>query len=1183
MSDKFGKISIDPEVPGIQKKKKKRRVTPSPAHKKTAAKGIAPGKMLWILIPVGIIALYSIVGFFGVPYYMQHSIPKQLSEKYQLTLSAEKVSYNPFNFTLKSQANTVSDAKGGEIARIQNLELNFAPIQLLRMDFVCNKVQIDSPSIHLVRYDDDTYNISSLLPDVKKRSDNGAMMGFSDLPFFFSLNNISISDGTLVFDDKPTSKTHRIEKLELQLPTLSNIAFQANSYIAPHFSAIVNGSPVSLKDKSQTNESRENQDITQLSWDLENINLQDYVSYLPFELPFSINKGTASGVIELRFNNHETRDDKLTVSFDLSIADIDFITQKQKLELKSEAMKVAGSFIPVQRVFSVSTLHLEAPEFTANSENLLQDMSDLLFMEKNRADQPVAVEKPVVFSLGSFTFTQGKLKQIKTSTEDKNNLEFTGLELQMRNYVTDQSYANADSSTSILQLSGRSKKESTFSYMGTFESPTAIEGELSLSNMSSQSLFTFIFPKDTPFTSTGSGTLKATLHLSKDGEDNKLKTFLSKVVLDLKDVSVQEDNTPVITAKELSLRGAKLWDSGHKLGDITIKKGQLNFSQRATPAIFAKINSGQYNISSLNYDGEITIQPKTTKEPPLRLKNAAIQYSSNDTSEKKSNSIVLSGLTGTDGKVNATGKLRFAPFTMSVSTTFNHVNSSEISSLFPQHSFIARATGELSGKGTFTFPQSGFTGDFTLVKGQLVQNQAQPLAWKELKLENVNYTTQPYHVGVGRILINQPQFTATIEQNQGSMPEQLVDYLRNTLEKNGNPGNDQKKISISKLDIQEIAITKGQVSLHDNRLSPLWTGVIDDLKGSIEDIHYVSSASASPFTFTGTLDGTAFTWAGTVNPFTKNTTEKDQFKLTNYPLTHFSAQLQPLSDMDFSSAVIDLTLISEWKDDTRSQSLQSTISGIKPVSLDAESALPLAMLTDSKGDVQLNIASLSPSSSYSSLFNNLRSDLQKRIVKGNISPLLLASGDFSDLIDNEFIDFKPGLFMLSDAGRNTLSRYGALLIAHPNIKLTLTGGIISQLDRQSIHEQLEKNEKERVEKENEKLFAQWQQKKKEYEAQVESNQDNALSQGVIAESDMPTKVLTGFRPLLPEPVVVDDEMLLELAERRLDIVKKHFMTQLSLTKGRVEVPQQSTDQLFKEGYGKGVHVKLLPFDSPLFQ
>jgi hypothetical protein len=141
----------------------------------------------------------------------------------------------------------------------------------------------------------------------------------------------------------------------------------------------------------------------------------------------------------------------------------------------------------------------------------------------------------------------------------------------------------------------------------------------------------------------------------------------------------------------------------------------------------------------------------------------------------------------------------------------------------------------------------------------------------------------------------------------------------------------------------------------------------------------------------------------------------------------------------------------------------------------------------------------------------------------------------------------------------------------------LSGGLSLTEDKQSLRTELQKNEKQRVERENEKLYQKWMQKKKEFEEQVNEKQVEATTQGLITETDIPSKVLSGFRPLLPEPVVIYDEMLFDLADKRMEIIRQHFVTQLSLEKGRVEISHPADRKLSQQSQNKGVHIAILPF------
>lgn len=1181
MSDIFGKISIEPEKPAASKKKRKRQ---PPTKRKTDKNREWTKNLIWFIFPIGLIALYSITGFWGVPYYLNTSIPKLATHEYSVVVSPGKITFNPFSFTLKTESTKINDLEGKPIAHLPHLELKLAPIQLLRMDFVCTKVALTSPSLNLVRNEDGSYNFSSLLPTLKDNTNGVGMIGFSDLPFFFSLNNISINDGTLTFNDKPNKKTHNIQDIELQLPTLANLDFQADNYISPHFSAVVNGSPVTFKAQTNKNETSNTQSLAQLAWEMKDFPLQNYVSYLPFDFPFSINKGTAEGIVGLNFDNLNKKDGKLSITFKLAIADIDFETHSKTLQLQSPIIHITGSFSPIRKLFIVKDLRFESPQFTAHTPHLLKELSDIFVIQK-KTNQLGIVEEPVVFSLQSLQFTNGKLSHQRTLNKKEVPFEWIKLEANIRNYITDESKRPVNNKPSTVNLSGQKRdKTNVFSYVGSFESPSTLNGKLSVDIITCQNLFSFILPEQDPTIFKGSAKFDSWFSITERNETETFNSYLSQTNVTIENLYISEKDKPVLEAEELSLSGALLTGDKVNLGRVKVKNGSLFYTQKSNSSILSKIISGQYSISKLDYTGNVSIRPKDRKAIPFALEKTSIQYSGTNSSPKNGGEISISGLTGTHGKIDATGTVGHDPFNIALSTAFTEVDNATLTAIFPDNNFITNSTGTISGKGDFTFPRTAFTGNLTLINGMYEDSKEQRLSWNTFNLEDVNFTSQPYHLGVSKIKLNKPQFIISIQSHKGSMDQQLSEFLRNTLRRNQPETAKQKKVSISPIDIQKITINDGSLTINDHRLAPTWTGEPHSINGTIENIHSASSANNSSFIFTGRFGEADFSWRGAIDPFKDTQTDKQHFTLKNYPLNNFAKQLLPLSDMNFDSATISLTYSSDWINGDLSHSLRSSLSQLKIDNPNSESALPLALLADINGNMKMDSSAIQVSPKKdSNLFDYLTGNWQKLMVKSSLSPLLLVTGNFSDLMDNDFIDFKPGLFMLSDAGRKALLRYGALLVAHPNIKLRLSGGLSLKEDKNSLHKQLQKNESLRIERENEKLFAKWQSKKKEYEAQFKNNQQNAVSTGNIAESDIPNKVLAGFRPLLPEPVVVDNEMLFELAEKRLDIVKQHFMTRLSLTKGRVEVKLQSS-ATSKDANGKGVQIEIMPFEaSVLFQ
>jgi hypothetical protein len=383
----------------------------------------------------------------------------------------------------------------------------------------------------------------------------------------------------------------------------------------------------------------------------------------------------------------------------------------------------------------------------------------------------------------------------------------------------------------------------------------------------------------------------------------------------------------------------------------------------------------------------------------------------------------------------------------------------------------------------------------------------------------------------------------------------LTDFFQKYLPsaKSQSPGKPQT--TFSPVDIQEISFSNTKISIQDQRLIPDWQAEIIGFAGKIQDIQSVTATNKkSTFSFTGKLDDTPFTINGVMDLFAKENNGTFRFSMENYPLKSFEKQLAAKTDIDTGSGKFKLILDCIWQDQQYKRSGNFTFIDVKPIDVTSDSALPLALLTGDDNTFQLHFdfGETEPVAK-TTLFNEMLTSLQRQVVKGSVSPLLLATGNFTDLIGNEFVEFRPGEFILADKSREVLNRYGALLEAHPHVGLVLSGGIDPKIDREAMDQQLTALEQQRVEKENQRLFNIWQEKKDLYEKNLAEQQKKVEPGGKIVEQDIPPDVLVGFKPIRPEPIVVSKAMLLELGQKRIDILFQHFTTQLGLQPGRISV------------------------------
>lgn len=364
-------------------------------------------------------------------------------------------------------------------------------------------------------------------------------------------------------------------------------------------------------------------------------------------------------------------------------------------------------------------------------------------------------------------------------------------------------------------------------------------------------------------------------------------------------------------------------------------------------------------------------------------------------------------------------------------------------------------------------------------------------------------------------------------------------------------------------------------------MSPAWEGSITQLTGKITDFHSAKSSANSQFKLSGKLDDSPFSVEGQSNFFSNIKNGNFSFSLTDFPIADFHEQLSPLLDIDTSKGTFSLKKSSHWEDNQISSSGTVSLTGLVPESPTSESALPLALLTDQENtfDLDFSLTSQEPTSK-SVLFDEIIARFHKLIVKSSVSPLLLAAGDFTDLIDGEFVEFKPGKPVMSKNGSKTVERYSDLLAANPNIGFSISGYYDSKIDSDAMKMALEKAESERVAKVNKSRLEKWQAQKKGYEKISAQKKAQNLKEGKIAEQDIPPKFLQEFIPIQPEQVTVSKKMLEDLSDKRVGIVYLYFTDQLTIEPERVTIVDQEHISPAPNTHSRNVSIRIKALKVP---
>ena len=1196
MPDRFGTIDINPAeqppAPSPEIERPRRPERKGSAKKKPRRSGLT-AKALFVpaLVVIVLFVLYCAAGFWGVPYYFTHSLPKNLLRDPALQLVIDQAHFNPFTFQLRLGGIRVTDtsdeALTSDILTIAAIDTELAAMSLLRTDLVCTRLQVDNLLLSANRNAQGKYNIGRFF-NAEADAQASDIINFSELPFLFSFNNIAVTNSKVVFEDIPGKTTHTIENIEIALPNLSNFPFQANNYIHPKFSAVINGSPVELTGKAMLSGTGSTENLqTELACTIHALDVPRYLNYLPIQLPLAITKGKAEGILQLTFSPN-AEDEKLKVDFIIEIADLELADTEQKLTITIPTARIEGGVQPVTGDTRFKSVVLHKPAIRAIGQfpwHIAATLATFPPPAKDSAGVPITDRPPslivddLLADAGTYTLMSADGKKAIDSWESV----LVNIKEYARNL--DQSDQSTKSGSFVLKADHRDSKAS-MNLQGPFKAGTILDGELRFENLPTATLFDW-FDLSPLARGGGSVDLSTNLHLTDSAARNKGEPSfqLSKGSLTFHQLTLSEGKQVWLTAAaptitELTKNGADI-----TFGKINLPDSIIQIQLDSLPKLMTELAKADTTITvkELDLSGSLSLDKTSAKLPKLVYDKISVQAKDLDSTRKQSDkdNLVFSAQNAHGTDIQAKGTVTLRPFATSVRTGFTALDGPNLLPWFSSNPLVNALKADLSGKGIFTFPATGFNGELQIGKGgNFAKDKKTPyLQWDGIEIQGIRYASTKTPISIAEMLIKAPVMEVAVTTKQPSPYASLVAFLANNFMPQKSE-EEQKSPGTAQLEIEKIAIQNGKVTYSDSRLKPTWKTQISALKGTISDFA-TQGTKQSNIDLQGQLAASPFTLTGKVNLFNTSTAGELQFAVSNYPLAAFAEQLKGNDDIDPEQGTFGLQLNSSWQDTIASDQAQFIFANLAPSSPLADSALPLALLLDAERQFSLSVNdSREMDSPPLPLFTNALTAFRKIMVKANISPLLVASGDFSDLVGNEYIEFLPGQLIMTGKGRETLTRFSALLSTHPDLSLTLTGSADQNLDGTVIKKQMDEAERLRVENENARRADAW---LKERERRMIAGNEARRKKGekpLPLEKEIPPELVATYGPVKPQAMTVDAAMLKELANDRADALLDFMIGELALPQERLQISDKTRLNKNKDDMGSRVYFSLGVFEPP---
>jgi len=1158
----------------------------------------------WLLaIVVCGCCLYLLTGFILVPFLVRSYLPKRLSFLLERPVTLGDAEFNPFTFSLVLHNGIIGPKLSDKndtidpVFSFSRWEMDFEAISLLKRGLVCKKINIDRFFLHVVRFQDATYNITELLPSAFRdvslspppRDD-----GKRTRPHFpFSLNNISITGGRLVFYDTPSEKTHTIEEITLALPVLSNIPYATAGYIKPEFSAKVNGSPIKVV--GQTKVLADGYQ-TRLEMHLNAVDLPSYFAYIPQKPEFALAKGKADLALDLLFSTVKPVEERLQINGEARIVDLWLKDHSGKNIANIPEIEISGTFSPLARKYLVRDLKIKKPEFNlerAADGNFILGGAVLQRLQDAQSGRGLKPYVPQGLAVDVLTVEEGKVSFVDRAVQGGFADTWFGIRLVVNGLSAINEADRNKPAAFTLQAqkeTGKNSKVVSLQGKGTVTAfPFRIECSLNIDHLPLSAFQPYadsaeITGTDNLQIKKGWVDIQGRLIFASGAESEGPSLVVKDTTVDLQDLVLADRKHEWLKVSSLAFRQAAVNLPARTIdfGGIKVEDGLVSLGvgsqkvfsvkERQEMAAGMKQQGTRWRVAmqTLNMNrfviagtadrpisGKDVPEDEMPRVPPSPLKiilaDVFMQFSSqpDQPTEKSAQRVAGSALVNRRGRLNFIGSMAFLPFEAELDCTLSDLELEGIKPLINNWFNREVSGGVLSAKGVVHLPGFSFNGSLRI--NDFAAKSHSPAAgpvgevvasWHEAFADDFSLVVDPFALKTSKIIVDRPYLLCSLLDNGKSTLAGL--FL-------GFPATTGKKNKNTLFEIGAIKLAGGSLSFVDRHTSPVYRSGIDKISGSILSLRNQAGKRTS-YALEGVLDNvTPIQVAGSISLIDEESLFESKVKIDGMDIKPLSPYLEPYLGWEIAQGKFFLQ--ADYQQTGRQIEVENylKIDGIKlgkNIQQDKNLPLTIALLTDPTGLINLEFPIKAETTDFS-YREHLLKILRNLLIKTAVSPFSLLNGSIEqELLSSSEDRLKEDLFFpfgnaeLTQEAREELAFFAQILRMRPGLILEIRGcadtkgdrdALLAERKRQATYERVV--EEIRMSKEISKTYG------KEEITTPYSGISNRPDKGPMQ----------GERP----DIKIDEDELRRLAEERSRKVFRFFIDELAIAEDRLTMGKEA--------------------------
>lgn len=1036
-----------------------------------------------IAIAVGITVLFGLLfTAFILPSIVRMQLEKQISQATARKCTVAGVSINPLNWSMEVRGAKLSEKSTAAVfVSFSSLQMRVSPTSIWRMAPVVAELKVISPYVHLLRVAPNSYNFSDILAKKpEKKNEN---------PARFSLNNISVENGRVTFDDMaaPRPCRHDIEALSLQIPFISNISYFADKYVDPKLWARVNGSPVSFN--GQLKPFEKGLEAT-LHVNLQGVDIPYYAPYFPQALPVQIKRGKLSTTITV--SHHLLRSGQP----DINISGMAEIRDLELLEKSGTALFSLGALtIDIKRLallarkYEISRLALASPQlYLHGDKDGVWNLSRLMQKKPAAAGtvKPLPTAAKTVgpdLQLQSLQLSDGIIYLQDKKPSGGFSTEFRKITFNLDSFTT---LGELPAAYRLSLVTGRKETATASGHIGM--EPLAVSARITVADFLLESCYPYLAALLTE-------PVRGRIDFRGDLAFSAAKGLtIEQFMLRLRNVRVpfgKHDGAtlPLIVAEggSLNLRektfalarvtatGGNVWISRDPVGKLSTA---LLFREKSpSPAsIQTKKAAGKpftWKIGTAAINGLKLAFSDATREENPRFEFGSSGSLSSITGPALSDMPLNLNITyGTQGSFGLKGRLLGSPSGFRGEFSSRDFPFVDFDSYLPQGVNVDPLDGRLDTNVSLdlTMKEKQLTGTFR-GEGEIrdfyaVDTEAEEdlLKWESLRFEKFTGTVRPFSLQMNGLSLNN-YYARVIVNKNGRM--NLQDLYKPPVREEAAAGpaagaKADPQPRERNIRIDTVTLSEGTLDFSDHHLNRDFATTMLHLGGRISGLSS-ADGSAADIDLRGNLENhSPLKISGKVNPLAKDLfldmeiafNEIELSSLTPYSGTYLGYGIErgKLS-LALKYRIEQKTLTAENRVFLDQFTFGDKIESAKATSLPVR--LGVALLKDKNGEIHLDLPlSGRTDSPKFSIWGLVGQVLKNLLVKAATSPLALLQASIGSGADFSGIAFASGTSRLTAAEEEKLRSLAKALHERPGIRLEVTGFADRERDPEGFRNEL---------------------------------------------------------------------------------------------------------------------------------